>query len=257
MDRRRSRYPNDRDAIYGNFAYRYRSPPVRDFTDIFQKMKLSINLLAKLKPYINAPNSPELVHFLFTPLSLVFDASRDPTIRHLNLSESAIVPMLTAAAKDLLLNCLTSKEIELWKLLGRNWTMTVDEWKGLLPFYTPKFYDGWEPSPSLYPSVEASQPSPTTVTSNIEVHSNLENSTGIMHIPVVIEEKPSLPTILDNTSATGNTRELKLKKGDIVGLIDNTKNWWKVRNQEGVIGFAPYTILSTLKENDDRIAFKF
>ncbi len=52
-------------------SVRAKPPSERDFMDIFQKFKLSFNLLAKLKVHIHDPNAPELVHFLFTPLALV------------------------------------------------------------------------------------------------------------------------------------------------------------------------------------------
>ena len=53
-----------------------RPPPEREFVEIFKKFKLCFNLLAKLKPHIHEPNAPELVHFLFTPMSLVVEASK-------------------------------------------------------------------------------------------------------------------------------------------------------------------------------------
>lgn len=75
-----------------------------------------------MKAHIHDPNAPELVHFLFTPLSLIYEASRDPIHGNVNLGEQAVSPVLTQEAKQLLLNCLTSKEIELWQALGKNWT---------------------------------------------------------------------------------------------------------------------------------------
>ena len=75
-----------------------------------------------MKAHIHDPNAPELVHFLFTPLSLIYEASRDPIHGSMNLGEQAAAPVLTQDAKQLLLNCLTSKEIELWQALGKNWT---------------------------------------------------------------------------------------------------------------------------------------
>merc|ERR1712107_595665 len=77
--------------------------------DIFQKFKLSFNLLAKLKAHIHDPNAPELVHFLFTPLALIVDASHDSQYGP-NLPTKVLAPLLTKSAVDLLINCLTNKE---------------------------------------------------------------------------------------------------------------------------------------------------
>ena len=79
---------------------------------------------AKLKAHIHDPNAPELIHFLFTPLSLIYDASKDPIHQGEDLPDRALSPLLVFEAKQLLLNCLTSKELELWQRLGKSWTLT-------------------------------------------------------------------------------------------------------------------------------------
>ena len=66
-----------KDLGDGMLSMRAKPPPEREFVDIFQKFKLSFNLLAKLRAHIHDPNAPELVHFLFTPLALIVDASHD------------------------------------------------------------------------------------------------------------------------------------------------------------------------------------
>ena len=80
-----------------------------------------VAMQARLKAHIHGPNSPELVHFLFTPLSLIIEASRDPKLST-DLPTSIISPLLTSSAVALLHNCLTSKEMELWSSLGDAWT---------------------------------------------------------------------------------------------------------------------------------------
>ena len=77
-----------------------------------------------MKAHIHDPNAPELVHFLFTPLSLIYEASRDPIHQGEDLSERAVSPLMVHEAKQLLINCLTSKELELWQRLGKSWTLT-------------------------------------------------------------------------------------------------------------------------------------
>ncbi len=143
--RRRSRKSKRKDLGDGMLSMRAKPPPEREFVDIFQKFKLSFNLLAKLKAHIHDPNAPELVHFLFTPLALIVDASHDSHYGP-NLPAKVVAPLLTGNAVELLINCLTSKESELWHSLGEAWYVPREEWKGFVSPYRPVFMDGYSPS---------------------------------------------------------------------------------------------------------------
>ncbi|XP_029165811.1 epidermal growth factor receptor kinase substrate 8-like isoform X2 [Nylanderia fulva] len=142
--RKRNRKSKKRNLGDGMLTMRAKPPPEMEFIDIFQKFKLSFNLLAKLKAHIHDPNAPELVHFLFTPLALIVDASHD-TNYDPNLPNKVVSPLLTREAVNLLINCVTSKETELWHSLGDTWLVPRDQWKGHVPPYHPIFMDGWSP----------------------------------------------------------------------------------------------------------------
>ncbi|KAJ8969518.1 hypothetical protein NQ317_002207 [Molorchus minor] len=148
--RRKSRKTKKRDMGDGMLTMRTKPPPEKEFTDIFQKFKLSFNLLAKLKAHIHDPNAPELVHFLFTPLALIVEAAHD-TYFELHLPHNVVAPLLTREAINLLMNCVTSKETELWHSLGSTWLMPRDQYKGPVPSYHPVFMDGWSPE---YPVID-------------------------------------------------------------------------------------------------------
>ncbi|XP_042203254.1 epidermal growth factor receptor kinase substrate 8-like isoform X2 [Homarus americanus] len=142
--RRRSRKSKKKDIGDGLLSMRAKPPPEREFVDIFQKFKLSFILLAKLKAHIHDPNAPELVHFLFTPLAIIVDASRDSNYGA-NLPTKVLSPLLTADAIDLLTNCLTSRETELWQSLGDTWCIPRNMWKYDVRPYQPVFSSGWAP----------------------------------------------------------------------------------------------------------------
>lgn len=40
-----------------------------------------------------------------------------------------------------------------------------------------------------------------------------------------------------------NDKELTIKTGEILEVLDDKRNWWKLRNFYGNIGHAPVTIL--------------
>ncbi len=142
----------------GMLGLRAQMPSPQQFVDIFQKFKLSFNLLARLKAHIHDPNAPELVHFLFTPLALIVNATQDPIYR--GVKESVWQPLLSGDAKELLVNCLTSKEQDLWVSLGEAWAVTREDAQ-MKPqlyrhlesqAYMPMFFDGWSPSPAALAS---------------------------------------------------------------------------------------------------------
>ncbi|XP_062532547.1 epidermal growth factor receptor kinase substrate 8 isoform X4 [Bombyx mori] len=141
--RRRSRGGKRAAAGEGMLAMRTRPPPERDFVDVLQKFKLSFNLLARLRAHIHDPNAPELVHFLFTPLALIVDAAQD--VADGRLPARVVQPLLTREALNLLANCVTSKETELWHSLGDAWLIPREQWKTQIPPYQPVFMDGWTP----------------------------------------------------------------------------------------------------------------
>lgn len=139
----------------GMLAMRAQLPPAEQFVDIFQKFKLSFNLLARLKTHIVDPNAPDLIRFLFTPLALIVNSTRDrPELK--GIISSVWQPLLIADARELLLMCLGSKEQSLWRELGQAWNVTREEvykkpdtYRSLLenlPPYVPTFYDDWSPS---------------------------------------------------------------------------------------------------------------
>lgn len=177
--RQKSRKSKKKDLGDGMLTMRAKPPPEIEFIDIFQKFKLSFNLLAKLKAHIHDPNAPELVHFLFTPLALIVDASHD-THYGPNLPGSVITPLLTREAVNLLMNCVTSKETELWHSLGDAWLIPREQWKGSVPPYHPIFMDGWSPD---YPVSDnrGSTPSEQLPLSSEKRHSDEQRSHREVH----------------------------------------------------------------------------
>ncbi|WAR03530.1 ES8L2-like protein [Mya arenaria] len=48
-----------------------------------------------------------------------------------------------------------------------------------------------------------------------------------------------------------NAKELNVEKGDIVQVLDKSRNWWKLKNYRGETGYAPYTILKEYQTGDE------
>ncbi|KAL6740146.1 hypothetical protein Aduo_013531 [Ancylostoma duodenale] len=156
-DKRSGPPPPDPNGI---LQMRAQLPIEPEFVDIFRKFKLSFNLLAKLKNHIHEPNAPELLHFLFTPLTVILEACHWGLGR--NIAPQIVSPLLSLEARELMQNCLTSKESDVWMSLGETWRTPPEDWAGPLPPpYRPVFVDGFapyglpeqqRPPPAAYPA---------------------------------------------------------------------------------------------------------
>ncbi|KAL7992080.1 hypothetical protein Chor_016336, partial [Crotalus horridus] len=131
----------------GVLTLRAKPPHETEFLDCFQKIKLALNLLTKLKKHIQNPSASELVHFLFGPLELIVNSCGGP-----EFARSVISPLLSKDTTDFLKGHLTPKEMALWESLGETWTRSRAEWPrdANIPRYIPKFHNGWEPPLEIF-----------------------------------------------------------------------------------------------------------
>jgi mRNA-degrading endonuclease YafQ of YafQ-DinJ toxin-antitoxin module len=236
LERRQKQRKSHKKSIGdGMLGLRAQMPPPQHFVDIFQKFKLSFNLLAKLKAHIHDPNAPELIHFLFTPLTLIFNTTKDHPYR--GLSKTVWTPMITKEAKELLLNCLTSREQDLWLLLGESWSITSDEAKhqphlyGIYDnqIYNPVFYDGWSPSLSLEAASEQNEMSRLAFVTAAQVQAQSH----------LIQNQPQLPLqkqrFYSNTQPQFNDEPLTGKQQQQVASKFNSSSNNQFNDQRQII----------------------
>jgi len=304
----------------GILGMRAQMPNPEEYVDIFQKFKHSFNLLAKLKAHIHDPNAPELVHFLFTPLSLIFNTTKEQPYR--GLSKTVWLPLITKEAKDLLLNCLTSKEQDLWLLLGDAWSVTVEEAKAQpnqyahleSQIYNPVFHNGWSPAYNYDEHDERTeltklafataaqvqaqsahrQPLPlqkqryySNTQPQNDPHENSTHNAAVNQHYKYMQANTNLNSEISNANSltknsirnyeemkawaidlcyrgakifevthdrqANNDKELTIKSGELLEVLDDKRNWWRLRNYHGQVGHAPVTILRQFEFNANNL----
>ncbi|KAG8438040.1 hypothetical protein GDO86_008648 [Hymenochirus boettgeri] len=254
----------------GVLTLRSKPPTEAEFIDCFQKMKLAINLMAKLRKHILNPSSAELIHFLFGPLELIIQSSGGP-----DLGRSILAPLLSKDATDFLRGHLTPREMTIWETLGDRWTKSRVEWPRdpIIPMYIPKFNNGWtppiecfqgapwelemiiSPDPKNRLQEEAFPANGNPYRSNSfkqPERTDLSNSPKINRSPGPGQQPKFAKICYDFTAR--NSTELSVLKDEILEVLEDNKQWWKLRNRIGQEGFVPYNILvlvSTEEANQD------
>ncbi|KAM4672447.1 epidermal growth factor receptor kinase substrate 8 isoform 2-T2 [Amazona ochrocephala] len=247
----------------GVLTLRAKPPPPDEFVDCFQKFKHGFNLLAKLKFHIQNPSAAELVHFLFTPLQMVVQTTGGP-----QLAGTVLSPLLTKDTIDFLRYTVTSEEGQLWMSLGDTWTKARADWPKdhFIPPYVPRFRNGWEPPLLNFMGAPKEQ----ELNQLAESVANVAEQQRKQEMKRLSTEPPSVP---DYPPSDGNyeahskaqtkkyakckyefmarnNSELSVMKEEIVEILDDRKQWWKVQNKSGSTGFVPNNILDPLRNQE-------
>ncbi|XP_077400578.1 epidermal growth factor receptor kinase substrate 8a isoform X2 [Vanacampus margaritifer] len=248
----------------GVLTLRSRPPGHQHFVHCLQKFKFAFNQLGKLNGHIQNPSADELLHFLFTPLRMVVQASGGA-----ELARSVTVPLLTRDTIELLHAAATPEERHLWVALGDGWTKCRLEWPKdqYFPPCPLVFADGWEPPPSpLAKPSQDHQPSwPSASPTDDERYVRQEAATshseeasppplaayrqileqGVGPEPVVGRQAKQSKHFAKSKYdfVARNNTELSVLKDEVVEVLDDRKQWWKVRNGDGSLGYVPNNIL--------------
>ncbi|XP_067247411.1 epidermal growth factor receptor kinase substrate 8a isoform X7 [Chanodichthys erythropterus] len=238
----------------GVLTLRSKPPSQDEFVDCFQKFKHAFNLLGKLKNHIQNPSAVDLVHFLFNPLRLVIQMSGG-----VDLAKSVIVPLLTREGIDFLHAAGSAEERHLWVTLGDGWTKCRLEWPKDHPFppHILRFRDGWEPPVLVSREQDVAQLAETLSAAQTEVQ-------GPPHHQPVVQDFTCADGNLEAHSrnqlrnfakskydfVARNNTELSVVKDEVVEVLDDRKQWWKVRNGAGAAGYVPNNILEISRAVD-------
>ncbi|KAM4613773.1 epidermal growth factor receptor kinase substrate 8-like protein 3 [Polymixia lowei] len=241
-------------------------PPVEDFVACLQKIKYGFNLLGELNGKINNPSVPEFVHCIFSTLGFVVAHCPE------NLPSTIVAPLLTPDCIRLLSEEASTEEDHLWQSLGDPWNIPSTKWPEDdedIPTYTLEFFDGWQP-PALNDVPQAREPlirqeSQHSTHNQVPTPPNTNrDSTADGHAlyrqpspqrvlpPPLPPPRPDEPNsrymrvMYDFTAR--NYRELSITKGEVVELLDMSKQWWKVRNTRREEGFVPNNVLESLEK---------
>lgn len=258
--RKKSKKSKKKGPGEGVLTLRAKPPPQDEFFDCFQKFKHAFNLLAKLKSHIQNPSAVDLIHFLFTPLNMVIQTSGGP-----EMGGSILSPLLTKDAIDFLNTCVTAEEKAVWFSLGETWTKPRSEWPKdqFIPPYVPHFRNGWEPPLLSFLGTPCEQELNHLAESvaNAEHQRKQEEQRRLSEEQAISQEHLSS----DGNSETHvnmesrrfakskydfvarNSNELSVMKDDILEIVDDRKQWWKVKNQSGMSGYVPNNILDLLR----------
>ncbi|KAM8864033.1 epidermal growth factor receptor kinase substrate 8-like protein 3b isoform 1-T4 [Spinachia spinachia] len=212
-------------------------PPWEEYISYLQKVKYGFNLLSQLDGSLFNPTAADFVLIFFNSLGEIlpqYPADLPPTV---------LSPLLTEAALQLMSEVINAetKEDLLWRSLGDSWNIPSSRWPDdNVPLYFPEFYDGWQPPP---PSGMASPPS--GMPSPLSYESSPSSRSSSQRFPSGPQEPPLYMQVIYDFVAR-NSQELSTMRGDVVQVVQKSRQWWLVRNTRGEEGHVPQNVLEPM-----------
>ncbi|XP_026189298.1 epidermal growth factor receptor kinase substrate 8-like protein 3b [Mastacembelus armatus] len=234
-------------------------PPWEEYISCLQKIKYGLNLLSQLDGTLTNPTAPDYVHIFFSSLGMIvpqYPAHLPPTV---------LSPMLTESALQLLSQVVGPEEELLWRSLGDSWNIPRSRWTGNdVPPYNPEFYNGWQP-----PTPLPYQNGPMNRSNSQHLPSGRQGgqSESQSYLPRGIQQQPEEPVTQSPWSSPQSTRsseapvymqviydymarnnqELSVLKGDVVEVIQKSRQWCLVRNTSNEEGNVPRSVLEPIE----------
>ncbi|KAM9759054.1 epidermal growth factor receptor kinase substrate 8-like protein 3 [Menidia menidia] len=241
-------------------------PAAEEFTECLHKIKSGFNILGDLKGKLQNPSDSELVHSLFSALAFV--VSHCPE----GLPPTIVAPLLTPQCVRFLSEVASTEEDQLWQSLGDAWNIPSTQWPEDdedIPTYTLQFYDGWQPpevsEAPLDSQPESRQESPRRTPILEYSHQRTQPTQSLSTNGQAYSKwKPAPPPQMQRPRQekmrdvcvkydfiSRNQIELTIRKGEVVELLDKSKQWWKVRNNRGEEGYVPNNVLEAEDETPE------
>uniref|UniRef100_A0A2K6DB58 EPS8 signaling adaptor L2 n=1 Tax=Macaca nemestrina TaxID=9545 RepID=A0A2K6DB58_MACNE len=170
--------------------------------------------------------------------------------------------------------------MSLWESLGESWMRPRSEWprEPQVPLYVPKFHSGWEPPVDVLQEAPweveglASAPIEVSPVSRQSVRNSQKHSPASEPTPM----GDALPPVSSPHTHRGhqptpamakyvkilydftarNANELSVLKDEVLEVLEDGRQWWKLRSRSGQAGYVPCNILGEARPEDAGAPFE-
>ncbi|XP_058273690.1 epidermal growth factor receptor kinase substrate 8a isoform X1 [Hemibagrus wyckioides] len=287
--RKKSKKSKKKGPGEGVLTLRAKPPGQDEFVDCFQKFKHAFNLLAKLKSHIQNPSAEDLVHFLFNPLKMVVHTSggvdlaksvvvplltRD-AIEFLHSAGTAEERHLWVTLGDGWTKCRlewpkdhyfpphTLRFRDGWEpplLVSREQGLTqlaeslahADLHRPEQQVKVPEFSsaDGYGFTSTAYEHMYLPDTQAAVAAFKQAFSQHVDRNSEAYGKPRSQDGQPRSFAKSKYDFVARNNTELSVVKDELVEVLDDRKQWWKVRNGTGLTGYVPNNILEITKAVD-------
>uniref|UniRef100_A0A3B3YU97 SH3 domain-containing protein n=1 Tax=Poecilia mexicana TaxID=48701 RepID=A0A3B3YU97_9TELE len=263
----------------GVLSLRSKPPSEEEFVDCLQKFKHAFNQLAKLKDHIQNPSAVDLVHFLFTPLRMVSPGMTSLTVDLLqqNRAELQGLPVSRWSRRPVVPTETPSNHFfpQVALRFRDGWEPPVvpavapSREQELLQLAESLVNADARGAADLRPCLEVGRSEPGgsygadrfPLADGYALHNSaykgfqvLDQNTAVAAFKHAVSRRIQLDQNLFAKSkydfVARNNTELSVLKDELLEVLDDRKQWWKVRNGAGAAGYVPNNILELTRASD-------